>query len=601
MDRWAAHPGLRGNAEVLRVSASMLDRTERDCADFAAAKARTGLWPRVHERRRYAPWEDFPLGLVQRALDAVEFDGADPDEAVDEVIAQNRSPVHPGAAVWVRYACRAFLQAAEWIADELEAEGVELVPERLPRVVQSASGTASAVELRMLTAWGRWYGSRDGTVREFRRLRLSRTRQAAAPSDQAIAFVAAAGRRAVGNLYRDAPVEVTDDEDAPTRIRVVEVALVADVRPQVLVDAAPDEVRRRYQEEVRPLAQAVTVGGAHRPGSDCAECKLRASCEDLPNVPGLLGLNDRGTHRRTWSVTTGRHYVVCPARAHLRDLRLPPETLLNEGSSVRRGVVVHHWLEAAHGRGRPCSPDDLPDPGSGDMGPAAGLMSPEEYAEARPYLLAHLAVCPLAGPGRVTDVAAEPTVAVFDPDADVLVVAHPDLLRRVDGRLVYREQKTTVRELPAGTPAELFEQIPQLALAALLIAHGVFGEPAGTVELEVMTPQTAEVRTFAAEDPEVLRAARRQITEMVRPWHRDTEFPATPGPWCERCPTARWCPAPRTPAPLRDDSPIEVDGVLIDPRTGEILGSPGVLTPRAAAVSASLDSPDPDPDDDPPF
>ncbi|TNY37122.1 PD-(D/E)XK nuclease family protein [Thermomonospora catenispora] len=596
MDRWAAHPGLRGSAEVMRVSASMLDRTERDCADFAAAKVRTGLWPRVPERRRYAPWEDFPLGLVQRALDAVEFEGADPDEAVDKAIAQNRSPVHPGVAVWARHACRAFLQADEWIADELEAEGVELVPERLPRVVQAAS----AVELRMLTAWGRWYGSRDGTVREFRRLRMSRTRQAAAPSDQAIAFVAATGRRAVGNLYRDAPVEVTDDEDSPTRIRVVEVALVADVRPQVLVDAPPEEIRRRYREEIRPLAQAVTVGGARRPGSDCAECKLRPSCADLPTVPGLLGLNDRGTHRRTWSVTTGRHYVVCPARALLRDLRLPAETP-GEGSSVRRGVAVHHWLETAHGRGRPCSLEDLPDPASGDTGLAAGLMSPEEYAQARPYLLAHLAVCPLAGPGRVTDVAAEPTVAAYDPDADVLVIAHPDLLRRVDGRLMYREQKTTLGDPPAGAPAELFEQVPQLALAVLLIAHGVFGERAGTVELEVMTPQTARVHAFAAEDPRVLEAARRKITEMVRPWHRDTEFSALPGPWCERCPTARWCPVPRTPAALPDGSPLEVDGVLIDPGTGEILDSGGGLTARAAAVSASLNSPDPDPDDEPPF
>jgi hypothetical protein len=594
-DRWAAHPGLRGNAEIVRISASLLDRTERDCADFAALKARTALWPRAFERRRYAPWETFPLGLAQRALDAVEFDGAEVDEAVAHVIEGNRSPVHPGVGVWVASACRAFLQAAEWIADELESEGVALVPERLPRVVQSGS----AAELRLLTAWGRWYGSRDGAVREFRRLRISRTRPAAAPSDEAIAFVAAAGRRAVGDPYRDAPVEVKDDDDAPARIRVVEVALAADVRPRVLVDDSPDRVRRRYLEQVRPLAQGITVGGERRPGPDCADCKLRASCDTLPQVPGLLGLDDPGTHRRTWSVTTGRDYLVCPARAHLRDVRLPAETPA-EGSSVRRGVAVHQWLEAAHRRGRPCLPADLPDADAADPGPAAGVMTPEEYREARPYLLAHLAVCPLAGPGRITDVSAEPTVAAFDPAADVLVIAHPDLLRRVDGRPVYREQKTTVRELPAGTPREVFEQVPQLALAVLLIAHGVFGERTGTVELEVMTPSLARVLTFDAADATVLDAARRQITRMVHRWHRDTEFAPDPGPWCERCPVARWCPAPRTPASPEHTGPIEVDGVLIDPRTGEVLDAPVPLTTRAAAVSSSLSDPGA-PDTDPPF
>ncbi|REE94933.1 PD-(D/E)XK nuclease family protein [Thermomonospora umbrina] len=592
IDRWAGHPQLRGNPEVVRLSASLLDRSARDCADFAALKARTALWPRAQERRRYAPWETFPLGLVTAALDAVEFEGVEVDAAVAEAVAGNRSRVHPGVEVWVRHACRAFLQAAEWLDDELEADGVELVPERLPRVVQSGS----AAELRMLTAWGRWYGSRDGAVREFRRLRMSRTRSAVEPSDEAIAFVVAAGRRAVGHVYRDAPVEVVADDDAPARIRVVEVGLAADVRPRVLVDATPEEVRHRYLEGVRPLAQGVTVGGSRSPGSDCAECKLRTSCDDLPHVAGLLDLDAPGTHRRTWSVTAGRHYLVCPARAHLRDVRLPAESPV-DGSAVRRGVAVHEWLEVAHRRGRPCGPADLPDPGSADLGIASAIMTPEEYAESRPYLLAHLAVCPLAGSGRVTEVTAEPTVAVFDPAADVLVLAHPDLLRRVDGRLMYREQKTTVRPLPGGTTAEVFEQVPQLALAALLIAHGVFGESSGTVELEVMTPSLAHVLAFDAGDPAVLEAARRQIARMVHAWHGDTEFAARPGPYCERCPVARWCPAPRTPSTAV--GPIEVDGVLIDPRTGEILDAPGPITGRAADLSSALG--EPDGDDTPPF
>lgn len=593
-DRWAGHAGLRGDPAVIRLSASLLDRTDRQCADFAALKARTGLWPRIRERRRHPPLETFPLGLVMRALDAVEFGGRDLRQAAEEAVAANRTPVHPGVAVWVSHACRAYLRAAEWITDELEAEGITLAPERLPRIVQSAS----AAELRMLTAWGRWYGSTDGTVREFRRLRMSRAGDEHTPSTLALAFVTAAGRRAVGNVYQDVPVEVIDDADAPTRIRIVEVTLLEGVPPRVLLDDSPERVRRAYLERVRPLAQGVVLGGERRAGSDCLECKLRAHCEDLPHAPGLLGAEEAGTHRRTWSVTTGRDYAVCPARAHMRQLHLPAAAP-GDDSAVRRGRAVHRWLEAAHRRGRPCSPGDLPDPEAAEPGPLAAELTAEEYRQARPYLLAHLATCPLAGPGRIDQVRPEPVVAAFDPVADVLVIAHPDLLRRVDGRLVYREQKTTTGAPPSGTPEEVFAQVPQLALAVLLIAHGVFGEPEGTVELEVLTPSRAHLTAFDAADPQVLQAARGQITRMAGPWLHDTEFAASPGPWCERCPTAQWCPAPRTPAEDGHGGPIEVDGVLIDPRTGEVLDASGPLTTRAAAVCASLR--DPDPDEAPPF
>ncbi|GLZ14504.1 hypothetical protein Acsp04_47390 [Actinomadura sp. NBRC 104425] len=577
---WAS-AGLQGTAGIVRLSASLLDRTDRHCADFAAVKARPGLWPPPGERRRFAPWEEFPLGLVMRALDAAEFDGADVDEAVSRVLETNRSPVHPGAAVWVRHACHAYMAAGKWIADELG--DVAVVPQRHPRVVQSGS----AAELRMLTAWGRWYESPDGSVREFRRLRMSRIGEAEAPSVAAISFVAAAGRRAVGNVYRDAPVQVIDDERAPTRIRVVEVMLDDDVVPRVLVDATPEEVRRRYRNGGMQVAQRIVAGGDRRPGAECVECKLRASCDELPYVPGLLGLGDAGTHRRTWSVTTGRQYLVCPAQAQMRELRLPADRF-DGGPAARRGVVVHQWLELAHRRGRACGLVDLPEPDAADIGIAAQVMTAEEYREARPYLLAHLAVCPLAGPGRVTDLMVEPSVAAYDPVADVVVIADPDLVRRVDGRVVYREQKTTAGAVPAGGPREVFSRVPQLALAVLLIRQGVFGRDGdGVVELEVMTPAGAAVHAFGVADPAVVGAAREEVARMVTGWHRDVAFRARPGHWCARCPVARWCPDRSEGAD--PDAPIEVDGARIDPRTGEVLDGP--VSGRAAAVSAVISEP----------
>ncbi|MFF5262990.1 PD-(D/E)XK nuclease family protein [Actinomadura viridis] len=577
---WSPPDGLRGPAGVIRLTASQLDPGDRRCPEFAALKARPQVWPRQSERRRFPPWEDFPLGLVMEVLDAVEFDGFELDDAVERVLRESRSPAHPGAAVWVRHACHAYVEASAWVTDDLAGEGVSLRPERQARVVQHGS----AVEMRVLTAWGRWYASPDGAVREFRRLRISRSGDVGAPSTAAAAFVTATGLRAFGSVYRELPVEVGPDDAEAARVRVVEVVLDSEAPPKVLFDGSPEEARRVYGERARPVAADLIRGGSRRPGSDCADCKIRTGCEALPHASGLLGLDDRGTHRRTWSITTARRYQICPARAHLRDLHVPGGPAA-QGPAIRRGVVVHEWLRIAHGRpgARPCSAADLPE---GDPGFAAEFMTPEEYREARAYLLGHVEVCPLREEHE--EIVTEPKIAAYDPAADVVVVADPDLIARGGGRVLYREQKTTVSPDRFGAE-EALEQVPQLALAVLLIAHGVLGSTAGTVELEVMTPIGAAVHAFDAGDPAVLAEARRVIARLVRDWHRDVRFEARPGPWCSGCPVARWCPDHREHDPA---APIEVDGVLIDPRTGEVLRTADAVSGRAAAVSADLVEPE---------
>jgi hypothetical protein len=250
-------------------------------------------------------------------------------------------------------------------------------------------------------------------------------------------------------------------------------------------------------------------------------------------------------------------------------------------------------------------PADLPEPDSPDIGLAGEFMTPQEYREARPFLIGHLEVCPLAVPGRTTEVAAEPTIAAYDPEADVVVIASPDLVRKFDGRVVYREQKTTSRP-DRFTADGALTQVPQLALAVCLIAGEVFGAAPvggsvpGTVELEVMTPLSAHVITFDAADPTVIEAARRIVTDLVRDWHHDTEFRARPGHWCTGCPVARWCPDRAERDQSADASaPIEVDGVLIDPRTGEVLGAVTTVSGRAESVAAGIS--EPDLDEEPPF
>ncbi|MEV4376049.1 PD-(D/E)XK nuclease family protein [Streptosporangium sp. NPDC049644] len=578
-----------GNPDVVRLSASLLDRRDGDCGDFAAVKARPKLWPRVSERRRYAPWETFPLGLVMGVLDAVEFEGTPIDEALPRVLGNARDTVHPGVANWIEHACHTYLEVSESLAATLASEGVELRPEHRPRIVQ---GGRSPAEMRSLTVWGRWYGSPDGTTVEFRRMRLRRPLGGTdVPSTQAMAYVAAVGKQVTepSELHRAIPVPVRP-VPAPRRVRVVEVGLTTGTE-QVLVDTADLEgIRGAYASNVRPATARLLAGGGRAPGRDCAECKARASCGDLAHAPGLLGLDDRGTHLRTWSITTSRYYQVCPAQAHLRELRLPGDW--ETSPAAERGRHAHAWLEAAHTRGRPCTLADLPESGADDCCIADELMERQEYHRARPYLLRHLAVCPLRGPGEVTEVRPEPKVAAYDARADVLVLAHPDLLRRVDGRLVYREQKTSA--VPRGiTVGNALEMVPQLALAVRLIAAGVFGDTDGLVELEQLTPDSAEVLTFDAADPATVSTARAVVLDRVRSWHRDVTFRAAPGAWCRFCPVSRWCPdASGSGLPAVDD-------LTFDPLTGEVLASPGRLDGHIEALAAILA--DPEPDDEPPF
>jgi hypothetical protein len=545
---WSALPG---EPHVIRLSASALERRGGACGDFAAFKSRPRLRPPVHEPRRYAPWVDFPLGLVTAVLDDVEFDGDEPDEAIAKVLGNSRDRIHPGVASWVRHACDAYLDTADVLAAQLRHEGITLLPERTPRVAQWGT---SAAELRVLTAWGRWYGTADGSMVEFRRLRMNHPR---ATTDQAstlaMAHVAAAGASAMDarEVYTAIPVPVRHDRPRPSRVRVVEVGLTSGTE-LVLLDTTPEEVRRTYISVVRPAAAALLAGGTRTPGRDCAACLLRPSCDALPVAPGLLGIDDPGTHRRTWSITTSRRYELCPAQAHLRELWLPGAG--DSSAAVDRGRNVHRWLAAAHARGRACTRADLPEVTAADCGLADDLMDRADYHVARPYLLSHIEMCPLSGGEEITDIRIEPTMAVHDPLADVVVLAEPDLLRRANGRLIYREVKTSA--LPGTlTPENALAAAPQLALAVSLIAAGTFGEPVGVVELEQLGPETAApVLTFDVSDPGVVAAARAIVHSRARKWHRDVEFRAKPGPWCRYCPVSRWC-SQASAAPTGDLGP----------------------------------------------
>lgn len=160
----------------------------------------------------------------------------------------------------------------------------------------------------------------------------------------------------------------------------------------------------------------------------------------------------------------------------MESLFLPKDVTAEDSEAVVRGKAVHAWIESRHLRTpqRPCEPDDVPGP------PEAWQYREWKVTGLQARLGIqmigdHALVCPLREQTDHTEVRPERTVAAYDPDADVVVIARADLFYRVAGRWTLRETKT-MRVLSEGS---LLDQYPQLALAVLLAHTGVL--PGATI------------------------------------------------------------------------------------------------------------------------
>jgi hypothetical protein len=151
----------------------------------------------------------------------------------------------------------------------------------------------------------------------------------------------------------------------------------------------------------------------------------------------------------------------------------------------------------------------------------------------------HALVCPLRNGPDDAEVHPERPIVVYDPDADVVVIAKTDLLYRVADRWTLRETKT----VKAPSKEDLLVEYPQLALAVLLADAGVLpgGGPCG-VELERLTGSGPVVTELEVAAPDVVAQARRVLLKYVSEWHTDTRYPTKAGNACEDCPFTRWCP-----------------------------------------------------------
>ncbi|MCP3012937.1 hypothetical protein NGM33_06290 [Nocardiopsis dassonvillei] len=133
-----------------------------------------------------------------------------------------------------------------------------------------------------------------------------------------------------------------------------------------------------------------------------------------------------------------------------------------------------------------------------------------------------------------------------------------------------------------GDEEALLAAEPRMALAVGLFACGALAAgPESAVELEVLSPRGASVRSLDPGSARVRALARRVVHELAGPWHGDTSHPPAPGEACLDCPYRRWCPATGVPDALhtpgaraRNPRGGAAPGPVRDPPPGQAAGSP---------------------------
>ncbi|MFI5571486.1 PD-(D/E)XK nuclease family protein [Streptomyces sp. NPDC051740] len=535
-------PGVDGDGALIRIGPPLLREEADVCPEGRALRARPLLVQQPGRSRR-KPVEDFVFQPMDRLLDAVEHEGRTITEAAaNRWHVRNCSSAH---AEWAWEAARTFLAARDREQSARVASGHPATSPVQPRWVGGKK--LNVLDVRGAdqyerTAWGRQYTSGDGTVRELWIPSLGQVKT----DRPLLEVVAAAHVLATGvparTPYMERSEPLASPQPQPSRVRVLGVGL-RDGSTAVLGDWDVEEVQWLFDLHVRGPMAKVADGRGRRPGSDCVRCEALAGCRDTPRAPGLLGApgSARPRKRRSVSVSDLRAYRDCPARYHLtRVLKLRDGRTENE--AIRRGRAVDAWLNACHGArpSVPCRDIPLPD--------ALPGLDETELPAARAMIRAHRGLCPLDGLPATERVEPQRRVAVYDEQADVVVIAACDVVYTDDGGVVIRETKTAAHRF--GERRSLVETFPQLALAVLLLASGVLGgDPRRSrVELEVLRPDGARLEELDPCDGLTLDRSRQVIAELASDWAADEAYAAEPAPDfdCSDCEAARWCSVGRS-------------------------------------------------------
>lgn len=538
----------------IRVSASHLRGQESaECAAQIAAKARPGVVVDNGPSHRavYAPYQSFALGLARDAAFAVLARGADPRDALVEAVAKSPAQVADASADVAREALTGYLIAVERLRDD-----GDLPPDTLVReffAVDEAEDDQVRVEW---SAWGLLHVSPDGALREFHILTWNAAGSRMRP-DSYLAVCARAAADAVirseGQPWRSSWTPSPRQPGEGVQVRLREIGML-DASDALLLDVTPQQARADFGEAVKDRVQVLS-GLGFNSGSRCATCAGRYQCRGIVRLPGVLGVAGPSTWTRALSPGDLTSARVCTWQVHLeRDLGVPRDRQ-ESTEAMARGSRLHEWLEHAHGRLSPCSPDDLPPPGQG-VGEVAERLGWDQgtYAALRPYLLQHLPGCPLREEGLIAAVP-ELTLSAWDTDADVVMTTRADIVVETESRIVVRETKSVAEASIPETSSEVFERYPQIAVTLCLLADGLspFGAPSPLVvhvegrvppptfvQLELLSPEGCEVRTFSPDDPETVLLARTVVAEAVDTILYSDPVP-NPGRWCAWCPVSRWC------------------------------------------------------------
>lgn len=513
-DTWPPD-GLIGKSTTVTLRLSMFGPEQYRCPASDALKAH-GLRPRVRPAWKPEVLDPFPYGPFMAAADELDRLAYEPTSCPSD--GRRQRALHDGVRQWTRHALLMYRKAFPVGSDPNSALHLAASP-WVYRYQQAADDARTATEYR-ITAWGRCLESLNGRRRELR-LPVANRLRIRSDAERAIAALVAAE----GN-----PDPRLED------VRVVQFTL-SDGQTSLIFQGSRAEALALYRKDGAPAVRALLDSQEYRPGTACASCAIAPVCPELPKAAGLLGLADRSRPRRSWSSTTGRGHRGCPARGYLRGLRLPADDAVERGAAAQRGRAVHAFLAEQHGQQSrtPCTPripaDWVPE----------GYQLPEGERQLGADLLRHHAeVCPLRTAEPQSEMQIEPRLVFDDVAADLLVLADPDLLYRNEGSWVWRETKTSASDRPRR---DVMAAYPQLALAVKIISSGALsGLPAhGRVELELLRPAGADLRTLDPFAPTTLAAAEAVLREQAEGWHRETLFEAVPGPECAHCEVAKWC------------------------------------------------------------
>lgn len=393
------------------------------------------------------------------------------------------------------------------------------------------------------------YRSADDTIRETVRMAYKDLRSPDAVHTQDFAATAA--------------MALASSRPELARIRVCEFSLDTG-RYQVLFDGAPDQAQAFYAARTDParghlVAQALAATSLN-PGSACGGCPFLQVCPAPERIRGALGIPTSAVATRSITSTDLAIYDDCPSRYHLqRRSHLPSRPRDDGGDDMtarQRGLAAHSFLRWAHTREphRACTAADLPDPDLDPTATAAVLAAvgivEDDYRLARPYLLSHLDYC-LLGFDGLMDIQVEPRHTVYDPDADVVLIAEPDLTCSSGSNArIWRETKTRGYAAPEDEHDALI-QYPAFAFHVCLLHAGVDGNPRddGAAELEVLTPNGGQVYYVPLSDGTLVAHAQRVVATVALRWGQDLTFPPNPSQACGRCQMYGWCQPPPMTTP----------------------------------------------------